>query len=90
MKVGKYYVHAIPDNGIERESKDGKQEICNGYYCMVYEDEDCKVQVDDFCLAVGYEIPDVTEESLEKGVYWYLGVERTVNRRNKEWLKEKL
>ena len=87
MKVGKYYVHAIPDNGIERESKDGKQEICNGYYCIVYEDEDCKVQVDDFCLAVGYEITDVTEESLEKGVYWYLGVERTEKQEEQRMVK---
>ena len=78
MKVGKYYVSACNDSGIERVDAQGDAVRCKGYYCQVYSDPAYKNQVDDFCLAVGYEIPDDSEESLKKGVFEYLGVKQTV------------
>ena len=78
MKVGKYYVSACNDSGIERVDTQGNEVRCRGYYCQVYSDPAYKNQVDDFCLAVGYEIPDDSEESLKKGVFEHLGVKQTV------------
>ena len=78
MKVGKYYVSACNDSGIERVDAQGNKVRCKGYYCQVYSDPAYKNQVDDFCLAVGYEIPDNSEESLKKGVFAYLGIQETV------------
>ena len=78
MKVGKYYVSACNDSGIERVDAQGDAVRCKGYYCQVYSDPAYKNQVDDFCLAVGYEIPDDSEEALKKGVFEYLGVKQTV------------
>ena len=78
MKVGKYYVSACNDSGIERVDAQGDAVRCKGYYCQVYSDPAYKNQVDDFCLAVGYEIPDDSEEALKKGGFEYLGVKQTV------------
>lgn len=78
MKVGKYYVSACNDSGIERVDAQGNEVRCKGYYCQVYSDPAYKNQVDDFCLAVGYEIPDDSEEALKKGVFEFLGVKQTV------------
>ena len=76
MQYGNYYVHTCPDNGIERENPvTGEEEICRGYYCQVFDDENYENQIDDFCLAVGYEIPDDSYESLEKGIMEYLGID---------------
>lgn len=75
MKYGRYYVSVCPDDGIERTNPvTGKDEICNGYYCQVYTDSEYENQEDDFCLAVGYEIPDDSEESLDKGIRRYLNI----------------
>lgn len=75
MKYGRYYVSACLDDGIERTNPvTGEDEICNGYYCQVYTDSEYEDQEDDFCLAVGYEIPDDSEESLDKGIRRYLNI----------------
>lgn len=73
MHIGGYYVTAIEDIGIEREDRNGNTEICKGYYCQVYENEDLRNEVDNFCLAVGYEIEDMSEASLEAGIRNYMG-----------------
>ena len=68
-----YWVSYCPDSGIERENpQTGKTELCEGYFCQVYEDEDYKNEVDSFCLAVGYEITDLSDASLERGIREYL------------------
>lgn len=84
MKVGKYYVSMCEDNGVEREDEQGNNVICEGYYCQVYDDPNYENEVDDFCLAVGYEIPDNSYESMKKGIYEYLGVELTTDKRKTE------
>ncbi len=85
MKIGKYYVDAIRDIGIERQDDKGNPVICKGFYCRVYDDPAYGNQVDDFCLAVGHEISDDSDEALEKGIRWYLGIE---NQAEKEHEKE--
>ena len=75
MKYTDLFVTPCYDKGIERVNNDGKTEICEGYFCEVYTDEELTNRIDYFCLAVGYEIPDMTEESLDKGIREYLGCE---------------
>lgn len=74
MKVGRYYVSWTDDEGIEREDEQGNTVVCSGYYCQVYDDPEYENEVDNFCLAIGYEIPDDTEEALERGICEYLDV----------------
>lgn len=75
MKYGEYYVTTCPDNGIEREDDHGNPIICSGYYCEVYRDADYEDQCDYFCLAVGHDIPDDSEESIRLGICQYLGLD---------------
>ena len=79
MRFGKYYVDAISDYGIERTDQNGNSVICSGFYCRVFDDPEYKNQVDDFCLAVGYEIEDETQEALENGIRSYLGIESALS-----------
>ena len=74
MRYGKYYVSTCRDVGIERKGADGKSEICHGYYCEVYDDPAYGNRIDCFCLAVGHEIPDESQEALDRGIRDYLGV----------------
>lgn len=78
MKYGDYYVSICRDRGIEREDADGNRQICDGYFCQVYSDEEMMQEVDCFCLAVGYEIPDDSDESIEAGIRYYLGISMDV------------
>lgn len=77
-----YWIASSKVSDIERENpKTGRTETCEGYICRMYEDKDCRWELDSFSLAVGYDIPDLSEESLEKGIreymipYWGLGKE---------------
>ena len=79
MKFGKYYVDAISDYGIERKDENGNVVICSGFYCRIFDDHAYENQVDDFCLAVGYEIEDETQEALENGIRKYLGMESAMS-----------
>ena len=71
MKVGKYYVSTTTDKGIERYDN-GRKVICEGYYCQVYSDSEYRNQVDDFCLAIGHELRNGSEASLQQYLYDYL------------------
>lgn len=77
-----YWITSGQVSDIERENpKTGRTETCEGYLCRMYEDKDCGWELDSFSLAVGHDIPDLSEESLEKGIreymipYWGLGKE---------------
>lgn len=75
MKYGEYWVSSCRDDGIERfHPVTGEPEICDGYFCEVYDDPEYENRVDYFCLAIGYEIPNDSDESLDKGIRWYLGL----------------
>lgn len=89
MKYGRYYVSVCPDDGIERTNPvTGEDEICSGYYCRVYTDSEYEDQEDDFCLAVGYEIPDDSEESLDKGIRWYLDLPEAKEQQEEKEINE--
>lgn len=60
------YISTCTDNGIERVDENGNKVICNGYYCQVYMDENLEEQIDDFCLAVGFELKDDTDKELAR------------------------
>ncbi len=88
MIIGKYYVDAIEDNGIERQDDKGNDVLCKGFYCRVYDDPAYGNQVDDFCLAVGHEIPDDSSEALENGIRWYLGIEHQAEKEHRQEVDE--
>lgn len=74
MKYGDYWVSYCTDHGIERfDETTGKKEICDGYFCEVFNDPEYENRVDYFCLAVGHEIADTSDEELDKGIREYLG-----------------
>lgn len=76
MKFGNYYVLTSPDKGIERQNPiTDKPEICEGFFCEVYRDAEYIFQVDYFCLAVGHEITDLSDEALQAGIRTYLGLD---------------
>lgn len=77
-----YWITSSRVSDIERDNPEtGRTEACEGYLCRMYEDKDCGRELDSFSLAVGYDIPSLSEESLEKGIreymipYWGLGEE---------------
>ena len=59
---------------VRRNQQTGEMEKCNGYYCEIYDTEDVghTLLVDEFCLAVGHEIPDATESSKLAGIAKYV------------------
>ena len=75
MRYRGFEITACADNGVERTDPiTGKEVICDGYYCQIYRagDEWFDHQIDDFCLAVGHEIPDDSDESLCAGIRQYV------------------
>lgn len=77
-----YWITSSRVSDIERENPEtGRTETCEGYLCRMYEDKNCGWELDSFSLVVRYDIPDLSEESLEKGIleymipYWGLGEE---------------
>lgn len=86
LRINGYYVDACTDNGIERADALGKNEICEGYYCRIYKTEKDLFDgayYDDFCLAVGHEITDMSDAALIKGLKEHIGTNRSVSKRKK-------
>ncbi len=74
-KYGDYWVSTCFDSGVERQNAiTGETEICEGYFCEVFSDPYGEDKVDDFCLAVGYEISDLSDEAMKQGIRNYLGM----------------
>ena len=82
MKFGKYYVNAIVDRGMTYENEEGDLEVCGGYFCQVFADEEMTQLLDDFRLPIGHAIEDESFESLEEGIREYLGTEITETRKD--------
>ena len=92
LKINGNYVDACKDNGIERTDAWGKTEICEGYYCQIYKTEKDLFDgayYDDFCLAVGHEITDMSDAALIKGLKEHIGTNRSVSKRKKTNTKGK-
>lgn len=74
MQYGNVFVSAVRDDGIERDDGRGGYDTCQGYFCQVYADEDLAIEINSFCLAVGHEIQDLSDKSLDEGIRWYLDI----------------
>lgn len=75
MRYRGFEIISCPDSGVERyNTAESRDEICDGYFCEVYlaEDDQYANQLDTFCLAEGYEIPDTSDESLDAGIIKYV------------------
>lgn len=75
MRYRGFIITSCYDSGIERHNREsGKDEPCKGYYCQVYAGNDDMYadQIDDFCLAAGYEIEDLSDASLNEGIRSYV------------------
>lgn len=67
-----FLVQTCYDNGIIRMNNKGEEITCEGYYCTLHPVDHPDIQIDDFCLAVGYEITDLSDEALDSGIKKYI------------------
>lgn len=69
MNYRGYCITSTYDSGVERDNK-----IVEGYYCEVFRasDENYADKLDDFCLGVGYEISDISSDSLDEALKQYI------------------
>ena len=75
MRYRGFIITSCFDGGIERYNREtGKDEPCQGYYCQVYagNDDMYSEQLDDFCLAAGHEIEDLSDAALKDGTCKYV------------------
>ena len=75
MRYRGFIITSCFDGGIERYNREtGKDEPCQGYYCQVYagNDDMYSEQLDDFCLAAGHEIEDLSDAALKDGICKYV------------------
>ena len=66
MKYRNFHFTTCQDTGIERINKEGETVLCNGYYFQIFADENYENQIDDFCGAVGFELPDMSQECADQ------------------------
>lgn len=71
MVVNDMYVSTCYDNRIERIDENENTVYCEGVFCQVYSDSEYTNEVDTFCLAVGFEITDTSDEAIETGIRNY-------------------
>ena len=62
MKYRGMFVEISPESGIVREDLDGSTKVCSGYRYRVFSDAE---MTDEFCAAVGFELPDDSTENAE-------------------------
>ena len=73
-RYGDVYVSTCYDKSIPRVDDNGNEILCEGYYCQVFSDSDCTYEIDNFCLAEGVEIKDLSDEAVAAGIKSYLGL----------------
>jgi len=66
------FVEIIPESGIVREDLDGSTKVCSGYRYRVFSDSE---MTDEFCAAVGFELPDDSTENAELFAREYIDCE---------------
>lgn len=92
MKYRGFEITASYDGGVERyNSAEDRDEICEGYFCEVYPagDDQYAEQLDAFCLAEGYEIPDTSDEALNAGIRKYVDDNYYLLQESKNEVKQK-
>lgn len=60
---------------IERMDKNGNSVLCDGYHFRIYADGNHDRPTDDFCAAVGFELPDGSIENAEMFAREYIDSE---------------
>ena len=50
-------VTMVEDDNIEIQDENGQPVIAKGYYCQIYADFDCNMEIDSFLLTEGVNIP---------------------------------
>ena len=71
----------MPDNEIKRVDKKGKDVLCEGFMIQFFEDETEQVEIDNFSVAVGFEILENSLAEAEQFAKDYVECE------GKEYLK---
>ena len=75
MRYRGFEITSTIDRAIIRHNYNtGEDDICSGYYCQIYPagDDIYANQLDDFCLAEKYDIPDLTDSSLNEAIIEYV------------------
>ena len=62
MKYRGMFVEISLESGIVREDLDGNTKVCSGYRYRIFSDTE---MTDEFCAAVGFELPDDSTENAE-------------------------
>ena len=65
MKYRGMFVEITPETGIKREDMDGSMKLCSGSRYRIYSDSEMQDMKDEFCAAVGFELPDDSMENAE-------------------------
>ena len=65
MKYRGMFVEITPETGIERVDMDGIPKVCAGYRYRIFSDTGMQDMTDEFCAAVGFELPDDSTENAE-------------------------
>ena len=72
MKYRGMFVEITPECGIVREDLDGSTKVCSGYRYRVFSESE---MTDEFCAAVGFELPDDSTENAELFAREYIDCE---------------
>ena len=65
MRYKDFYVRITPDKYIPRVDKKGNKILCEGFLIQIFADKNEQVEMDNFTVAVGFEI---LEDSLAEAV----------------------
>lgn len=76
MKYKGFYIRIVPDKEIKRVDKKGKEVLCEGFMIQVFEDETEQVEIDNFSVAVGFEILENSLAEAEQFAKDYVDCER--------------
>ena len=56
MRYKGFYIKISPDSNIRRVDKKGRDILCEGFLIQVFADETERIEIDNFSVAVGFEI----------------------------------
>ena len=75
MKYRGMFVEITSETGIERVDMDGSPKVCAGYRYRIFSDAGMQDMTDEFCAAVGFELPDDSTENAELFAREYIDCE---------------
>lgn len=81
MKYKGFYIKIVPDSGIKRVDKKGRDVLCEGFMVQVFDDETEQVELDNFSAAVGFEILENSLAEAEQFAKDYVDCEEKNARR---------